>query len=261
MSITEDTRQAPPEIRRQRLLQLLQQYGQLSVRACSDHLGVSEVTIRNDMAILEQEGRLRRVWGGATLPQQLRPEGAFSFRLNQQRAAKERIARTAAALVQDGDTVALDASTTAFFIAQQLKDRRNLTVITNGLHTALELGSSPTNTMIVIGGQLRGDTGSLVGTLGEEMLGKLHAKRGFFSARGLTITKGLTESTILEGQLKAMMITHVDEVVAALDSTKLGVNSLTSVCSVDALRRLITAGDDVESKAKPFRALMEVILA
>jgi len=261
MNAAQKLKQIPGEFRRQELVQLLQQHGQLSVRECSELLGVSEVTIRNDMAIAEQEGLLRRVWGGATLPQQVRLEGAFSIRLNHQRSAKEKIGQAAAALVVDGDTVVLDASTTAFFIAQQLKERRNLTVITNGLHTALELGAVPTITTIVTGGQLRGDTGSVLGTLGEEMLSKLHASKGFFSARGITAAKGLTESNILEGQLKAMMITHVDEIVAVVDSTKLGVNSLTSFCPISMVRRLITAGDDAEQKAKPFQSLMEVVLA
>jgi DeoR/GlpR family transcriptional regulator of sugar metabolism len=165
------------------MLNLLQHQGQLSVRACSDALGVSEVTIRNDLAVLEQEGLLQRTWGGAMLPQQPRPEGAFLARLQVHRAEKERIAGAPAAYVRDGDTIFLDASTTAYFIAQQLKDRRNLTVITNGMYTALELGPISSITTIVTGGQVRGDTGSLVGTLSQDMLAKLHVRTGFFSAQ------------------------------------------------------------------------------
>lgn len=253
-----DSRQ--PEVRRQYLLNLLQQDGQLSVRACSDALGVSEVTIRNDLAVLEREGLLQRTWGGAMLRQQLRPEGAFLSRLQEHRADKERIAVAAAAQVQDHDTIFLDASTTAFYIAQQLKDRRNLTVITNGMYTALELGPVPTITTIVIGGQVRGDTGSLVGTLSAEMLAKLHVGKGFFSARGLTLAHGLTESTIIEGQLKELMIRHVDQVFAVLDASKLGSTSLTSFCPAAAIHRLITAGDDADRKAEPFLQVMDVVV-
>lgn len=250
-----------PEARRLKLLMLLQQEGQLSVRACSAALGVSEVTIRNDLAVLEREGLLQRTWGGALPRQQVRPEGAFLARLQQQRVEKERIARVAAAHVRDHDTIFLDASTTAFYIAQQLKHHSNLTVITNGMYTALELGPVPGITTIVIGGQVRGDTGSLVGTLSEELLAKLHIRVGFFSARGLTVQKGLTESTIAESQLKELVIRHVDRVVAVLDATKLGINSLTSFCPIAAISCLITAGEDAAAKSAPFRELLELELA
>ncbi|HEX6288371.1 MAG TPA: DeoR/GlpR family DNA-binding transcription regulator [Herpetosiphonaceae bacterium] len=253
-----DSRQ--PEVRRHYLLNLLQQEGQLSVRACSEALGVSEVTIRNDLAVLEREGLLQRTWGGAMLRQQLRPEGAFMARLQEHRADKERIAVAAAMQVQDNDTIFLDASTTAYFLAQQLKERHNLTVITNGLYTALELGPVPTITTIVLGGQVRRDTGSLVGTLSTEMLAKLHVGKGFFSARGLTLTKGLTESTIVEGQLKELVIKHVDQVFAVLDASKLGGTSLTTFCPAAAIQCLITAGDDAAQKAEPFRPLMDVVI-
>lgn len=261
MVATDSAHQLPPELRRRQLLALLQQHGQLSVHDLGQSLSVSTVTIRSDLIVMEREGLLQRTWGGAALRQQLRPEGAFTTRFNEHHAEKERIAEAAAALVLDNDTVFLDASTTAFFIARQIKARHNLTVITNGMYAALELGPEPTITTIVLGGQVRGDTGSLVGTLSEEMLTKLHATKGFFSARGLTIAKGLTESTILEGQLKAMMIAHVDEVIAVLDSNKLGVNALTSFCPISTLKCLITAGEGAEAKAKPFGSFMAVTLA
>lgn len=254
-----DSRQ--PEIRRHYLLNLLQQEGQLSVRACSEALGVSEVTIRNDLAVLERDGLLQRTWGGAMLRQQLRPEGAFLARLQEHRAEKEQIALAAAAQVQEHDTIFLDASTTAYFIAQQLKERQHLTVITNGMYTALELGAAPTITTLVVGGQVRGDTGSLVGTLSAELLAKLHIGKGFFSARGLTLAKGLTESTIIEGQLKELVIKHVDQVFAVLDASKLGSTALTSFCPTAAIQCLITAGDEAERRSEPFQALMHVVVS
>jgi DeoR/GlpR family transcriptional regulator of sugar metabolism len=243
------------------LLNQLQQDGQLSVRACSEALGVSEVTIRNDLAVLEREGLLQRTWGGAMPRQQLRPEGAFMARLQQHRAEKERIAMAAARQVHDHDTIFLDASTTAYYIAQQLKERQNLTVITNGMYTALELGPLSAITTIVIGGQVRGDTGSLVGTLSADLLAKLQVGKGFFSARGLTLAKGLMESTFAEGQLKELVINHVDQVVAVLDASKLGCTSLTSFCPVNAIACLVTSGDEAARKADAFHRHMDVVLS
>jgi DeoR/GlpR family transcriptional regulator of sugar metabolism len=258
MTLGQSSNGRQAEVRRRHLLNLLEQVGQLSVSACSDTLGVSEVTIRNDLAVLEREGLLQRTWGGAMLPQQPRLEGAFLARLQEHRAEKERIALAAAAYVQEDDTIFLDASTTAYYIAQQLKERQNLTVITNGMYTALELGPEPTITTIVLGGQVRDDTGSLVGTLSEDMLAKLHVSKGFFSARGLTLAHGLTESTIVESQLKELMIRHVDQVFAVLDASKLGRHALTTFCPVSTIHCLITAGDDADRKVEPFHQVMAV---
>ncbi|MGB9754919.1 MAG: DeoR/GlpR transcriptional regulator [Roseiflexus castenholzii] len=251
----------PPEVRRGQIMALLQRHGQISVKWCAEQLGVSEVTIRSDFALLEREGTLRRIWGGAVLDRPLWPEGSFASRLKVRAEEKERIARAAARLINDGDTVMLDASTTAYAIARQIAGRRNLTVITNGMHLALSLGAHPAITTIVIGGQVRGDTGSLTGTLAEEMLQRLHADKGFFSARGLTLAKGLTESSIPEGLLKAAMVRHVDQVIAVLDSSKLGVSSLTSFCPVEAIHRLITAGADAAERSAPFGDLFPVMIA
>jgi DeoR/GlpR family transcriptional regulator of sugar metabolism len=252
--------QLAPEVRRDELLALLQRHGQLTVRAASAQLGVSAVTIRSDLALLERDGRLRRVWGGATTVRPLWPEGSFAARLKQRQAEKERIARAAAALIEDGDTIMLDASTTAYAIARQIAVGRTLTVITNGMHTALALGASQGVTTIVIGGQVRGETGSLAGSLAEAMLQRLHAGKGFFSARGLSAAGGLSESSIAEGTLKAAMIRQVDTLIATLDSSKLGVNALTSFCPAAGIKRLITAGPDAEAKSAAFRELFEVMV-
>lgn len=250
----------PPEVRRDQIMALLQRHGQVTVKWCAEQLGVSEVTIRSDFALLEREGLLRRVWGGAVLDRPLWPEGSFASRLKIQSAEKERIARAAAELIVDGDTVMLDASTTAYAIARQIADRRNLTIITNGMHLALALGANPAITTIVIGGQVRGDTGSLTGTLAEEMLQRLHADKGFFSARGLTVAKGLTESSIPEGLLKAEMVRHVDRVIAVLDSSKLGQTALTSFCPVEVIHHLITAGPEAAERSAPFTEFFPVTI-
>lgn len=256
-----DAALVPPEVRRDQILALLQSQGQITVKGCAEQLGVSEVTIRTDLALLEREGLLRRVWGGAVLDRPQWPEGSFAARLKDQAEAKARIARAAAALIADGDTVMLDASTTAYAIAREIADRRNLTVITNGMHLALALGAHPAITTIVVGGQVRGETGSLTGTLAEEMLQRLHAAKGFFSARGLTLAKGLTESSIPEGLLKAAMVRHVETVIAVLDSSKLGASTLTSFCPASRINRLITAGPEAEAKSAPLREVFAVTVA
>jgi len=153
------------EERRRALVEILRREHRINVREISAQLGVSEVTVRVDLDALEKEGLAQRVWGGAVLPAGLRREPAFAARLKGHRAEKERIAAAAAALVADGDTIMLDASSTAFCLAQHLKRRNDLTVITNGLYLALELAPAEQITTILIGGLLRGRNGSLVGAL------------------------------------------------------------------------------------------------
>lgn len=230
------------EERRRVLVETLRRDHRLNVREISAQLGVSEVTVRVDLDALEKEGLARRVWGGAVLPAGLRHEPAFAARLKGRRAEKERIAAAAAELVDDGDTVMLDASSTAFCLAPHLKLRNDLTVITNGLHLAIELAGSDQITTIVIGGILRGKNASLVGALGEEMLAKIYAAKGFFSARGLSTQQGLSERHLPEAQLKSAMVQRVGQVIALLDATKLDQISLMSYCAFERVHTLITAG-------------------
>lgn len=239
--------------RRRQLLQLLEERQQLTVREISQALSVSEVTVRQDLIALEKEGSLQRTWGGAALPVPGRKEGPFASRLEIQRLEKQAIAAAAVELIEDGDTVLLDASTTAFALAQRIRElKKDLYIITNGLYTALELANNPSLTVISLGGIVRGDTGSLVGTLGEEMLDRLYAGKGFFSARGLTLQQGLSESNIQEAQLKALMIQHSHQVVAVVDSTKLGQISFSSFCPFERIDRLITAGSEALERSQTF---------
>jgi DeoR/GlpR family transcriptional regulator of sugar metabolism len=231
-----------PEERRRVLVETLRREQRVNVREISALLGVSEVTVRGDLDALEQGGLAQRVWGGAVLPAGLRYEPSFAARLKQHREEKQRIAAAAASMIADGDSIILDASSTAFCLAPFLKERNDLTVITNGVHLALELGAAEQITTILIGGVLRGKNASLIGTLGEEMLSKLYAARGFFSARGLSLQQGLSERHIQEAQLKSAMIRRVGQVVALLDTSKLDQTSLTSFCAFERVQLLITAG-------------------
>jgi DeoR/GlpR family transcriptional regulator of sugar metabolism len=231
-----------PEERRRVLIETLRREQRINVREISAQLGVSEVTVRLDLDALERDGLAQRVWGGAVLPPGLRHEPSFAARLKQHREEKQRIAATAARLIANGDSIILDASSTAFYLAAHLKQFSDLTVITNGVHLALELAGCEQITTILIGGVVRGRHASLVGTLAEEMLDKLYASKGFFSARGLSVRQGLCERHIQEAQLKTVMAQRVEQVVALLDTSKLDQTSLTSFCPIERVHRVITAG-------------------
>ena len=223
------------------IVALLQEQGRVSVADLSQRFGVSTVTIRNDLTTLKQQRRLVRTHGGAMAKPALGMEPpAFALRKELHLLEKERIGRAAATLIRDGDSIALDASTTAWQIARHLKDRRELTVVTNGLFVALEFLDSPGVTVVMPGGSLRAASASLVGDQGAYILERYHVQRGFFGAGGFTLKEGLTDTNQYEVELKQRMVERSKEVIAVVDSSKWGQVTFASLASVAQLDRVIS---------------------
>ena len=155
---------------------------------------------------------------------------------------KRRIGRAAAALVADGQSVMLDASTTGLQVARALRTRRlhDVTVVTNGVHTALELLDAPGVSTILTGGQLRATAVSLTGALATDLLARVHAAVGFFGARGLTVSHGLTDVNLQEVEMKAAMASVCERVVAIVDHTKLNQVGLATFAPIGAVGTVIT---------------------
>jgi DeoR/GlpR family transcriptional regulator of sugar metabolism len=220
---------------------LLQEQGRVSVADLSERFGVSPVTIRNDLGTLEQQGRLIRTHGGAMPSPSLGTElPAFALRKELHLPEKRKIGSAAAALVRDGDSIALDASTTAWQIARHLKERRELTVVTNGLFVALEFLDSPGVTVVMPGGSLRTASASLVGDQGACILERYHVQKGFFGAGGFTLEEGLTDTSQYEVELKRRMVQRSKEVIAVIDSSKWGQVTSVSLAAIDELDHVIS---------------------
>jgi len=227
--------------RRQQILRLLRDQSGIKVTELARRLNVSEGTIRNDLSALEKAGQLTRVRGGAVLRDGHRfISSSFSARAQVNTAAKQRIARWAADMVEDGDSVLLDSSTTVFHIASFLQGRSNLTIITNGIEVAFALSQNPNHTIILVGGILRHEQALLVGHLGERILENLHIKTAFVSCSGFSVETGLTQVDIQEAQIKSRMIESAEQVIALIDSTKFGKVDLTPFASVDQIAHILT---------------------
>ena len=208
--------------RRQRILDLLRDQPGIKVTDLAQRLDVSEGTIRNDLNALEREGVLRRVRGGAVLRQNHRfVSPSFAARAQLNADAKEWIARRAADMVKDGDSILMDASTTVFAMVPHLEGIRNLTVVTNGIEIALALARYG-HSVILIGGMVHADGASVIGHLGGKILRDLHIKTAFTSCSGFSVDVGLTEIDIQEEQVKRQMITSAEQVIALIDSSKFG---------------------------------------
>jgi ribose transport system substrate-binding protein len=226
--------------RRQRIRDLLRDQPGIKVTDLAQRLSVSEGTIRNDLSALEREGVLRRVRGGAVLRQRHRfVSPSFAARVQVNAGAKEWIARRAADMVKDGDSILMDASTTVFAMVPHLEDLRDLTVVTNGIEIALALARYG-HSVILVGGMVHADGASVIGHLGEKILRDLHIKTAFASCSGFSVDVGLTEIDIQEEQVKRQMIQSAEQVVALIDSSKFGKVDLTSFASLDQITHILT---------------------
>jgi DeoR/GlpR family transcriptional regulator of sugar metabolism len=229
-----------PERRRDQILSHLSAHERISVGELSQALGVSEVTVRKDLDQLEAQGVLTRVRGGAVVSGRGRLEHYFAAREQEHLDEKRRIAQAAAALIQSGQQIFLDASTTAFQMARLIKDREDLIVVTNGLYTALELNFCAGITTIVVGGTMRRRSSSLVGSFNYDSLQRLRVDIGFFGARGVTARDGLMESDIEEAQLKQQMVSASGAVIGIADSSKFGVVAFNAFALPHEISRIIT---------------------
>ena len=227
--------------RRQSLLDILRKQPGLSVSEIANVLGVSEGTIRNDLNALEAEGRLKRVHGGAVLTEQNQfQNNSFVRRYNQNVDAKSVIAREAALLVEDGDSILLDASSTCYYLARTLSERKKLRVMTNGFEVARELAQNTSNTVILIGGVVNNDSSSVTGLLSEQIIAEMRIEKAFFSCSGFSIERGMTEVHFEEAQLKRKAIESAQQVIALIDSSKFGKEDLTPFARSDQITHLFT---------------------
>jgi DeoR/GlpR family transcriptional regulator of sugar metabolism len=246
----------------ERVLELLETREAVTVAELSRTFGVSEVTVRNDLAILAREGLVARVRGGARPLQRGQSEVAFDVRLRVQQDEKRAIARAAAAMVGDGEAVALDSSTTALFIALELRDKKELVVVTNGLRIASALADAPGVSVIVPGGVLRLAAMSLVGDFASSVLRNTRISKGFFGARGISLDRGLMDLNPDEVRIKREMADACERVIGIFDHTKWRQTALLSFVPTDQVDAIVTDGGAPEDLLETWRARgVEVVAA
>jgi DeoR/GlpR family transcriptional regulator of sugar metabolism len=224
------------------LLEILQKEPGLRVPEAAGLLGVSQGTIRNDLQALANEKQLVRVRGGAAMPVDNAIPRSTSFqsrtRLNEE--AKLLISQQAAALVEDGDAILLDASTTVYQMAQYLVDRRNLRVVTNGIEVARLLAHNPTNMVILVGGILDSEAESVSGPWSERFIQDICTKMAFISCSGFTTEGGMTDVNIYEAQFRKRAINCTKNVIALIDASKFGKMDLAPSIKIDSINHIYT---------------------
>ncbi len=229
--------------RQDQIARIVEEHGRARVADLARLFRVSGVTIRKDLVALDSAGRVQRAHGGAIVAERSRPERAFEVRERLQRGEKTLIGEAAAQLVHDGESIALDASTTALYFARALKARdgwSQLTVITNGLRIASELAGYPGITVAMPGGWVRWEALSLVGELGDAAFDRVNIQTAFVGASGFTVEAGLSDATEEEAHIKRSMITAASEIVAIVDYTKWGRRAFATFCPIARITRVVT---------------------
>lgn len=229
--------------RQQLILTIVDRDRRVFVAELAARFAVSEQTIRKDLLVLEREQALVRAHGGAIAADHRRPELSFDLRRRLNADAKHWIGAAAAGYVRDGETIALDASTTALEVAKQLRIRpgwQQLTVVTNGIRIAEELAGHDGITILLPAGRLRWQAMSVVGPWGDGFLRRINVARAFLGAAGFTVAAGLTDATEEEAQIKRAMVAAAVEVTAVIDGSKWGRAALATFCRTDRIARIIT---------------------
>lgn len=209
------------------------------VSELSQRFGVSEETIRRDLDRLDKDGLAVKSYGGAVLNENASIDMPFNVRKKRNITGKQRIARLVAELVESGDHIILDASSTAVFIARALKDKKNLTVITNSIEIMIELAEMPGWKIISPGGSLREGYLALGGPQVQEGLRAYHVEKAFLSCKGADLEAGLTDGNEDFAETKRVMMRCARETILVADSTKLDAVGFAHICGVEEIDAMV----------------------
>lgn len=228
------------ENRHQYILRKIYEEGTVSISDLALRLNVSEMTIRRDLKILEDDHLLKRTHGGAASASGRSYEPPLMIRNESEMEAKINIGKFAANLVENGDSIALDIGSTTFEVAKNLVSKKNLTIITPGLYIANLFLNKPDIRTILPGGIIRHGEGSLTGQLTKLAFEGLFVDKLFLGLGGISSQAGCTEYNWEDSLVKQAMLKSAKEVIAVVDATKFEIIAFAQVCPLSGIKRLIT---------------------
>lgn len=226
--------------RRIHILELLNKHGQVDVGTLSRELGVSEVTIRNDLTKLEQKNLLIKARGGALKVDRVANDISIQDKNKQHLEEKQRIGKAATGLIEAGDTIILDSGTTTMEIARNLSKDIPLTVITNALNIAEQLAEHQNMNVMVPGGVLRKNSLSLVGSTAEVGFRNFFCDKLFLAVDGFDMAHGLSTPNVEEAYLNRIMIEISKQVIVVADASKFHKRSFAFIAPLSGVDILIT---------------------
>lgn len=206
--------------RKSEILATLQREKSVLVAELSQKYNVTEETIRRDLDKLEKEGYVKKTYGGAVLNKNTSVEIPFKVREKTNKKEKQTIARLVQGVIEEGESIMLDSSSTSLMVARNLKQYKKLTVITNSVEILLELSNCKNIKVLSTGGELRESALSLGGRQAEQMLQRYNVDKAVLSCKGVSMEKGITDSNEPEAQIKSTMRECAKTTIWAIDSTK-----------------------------------------
>lgn len=226
--------------RRNLILEKLQDEKKVVVSELSILFDVSEETIRRDLDRLDKEGLAVKSYGGAVLNENASLDMPFNVRKKRNMKGKKLIGDLVSSLVQEGEHIIVDPSTTAVAIVKALKSRKHLTVITNSIEVLIELSDVSGWDIISTGGTLRENYLALVGPKATDVINSFHADKVILSCKGLDMEKGLTDGNEMFSQVKQTMLKSAKQRILAIDQTKFDKVAFSKICELDGIDMVVT---------------------
>lgn len=251
------------DIRRNKILRQLRAEGKVSVAQLSMDLGATPVTIRNDLTALERDGYLLRVQGGAVLlsssSQVFQEEFGSDISCFEEKSA---IASAVAEKVQNGDTLFINSGTTTLCVAEALRNRKNLNVVTNSLEVATRLGGVPSIRVVLLGGEINSHYGFTYGGDTQDQLSRYQADWVILSVEGISVKNGITTHHAEEAIIDRMMLSGAKNVLILADHSKIGYVGFARVCPCDGRFTLVTdSADNAEAISQLEQCGMHILKA
>ena len=198
--------------RRNAILAKLSAEGKVIVADLSREFDVTEETIRRDLEKLDKEGVVKKTYGGAIANESLNTDLPFNVRKRTNVLQKQQIAEKIADLIHDGDYIMLDASSTAIFVVKSIKNRKNITLVTNSVEILLELADKTDWNVLSTGGALKKGALALVGTSAERMIRGFHVDLAVCSSKGVDLNMGITDSNEKDSEIKQAIFAAADRI-------------------------------------------------
>lgn len=242
--------------RKQKILEILNREGRVKVSQLSHIFGVSEVTIRSDLADMETENLLSRVHGGAISSYKSYYNMSLQQRISSNPGAKQTIASCAAAMIEENDTVMFNPGTTTLAVFRAIPPRMNLSIVTNSLEIATEASANPNFNTILLGGAINAKYRFIYGDDANVQLEKYHADKLFLSVDGIDTESGLTTYYAQEVETAKLMLKNSALKIVVADSTKIGRSAFVKIADTQNADYIITnASSGAAEEIEKIRAM------
>lgn len=243
------------EERREEIITIIQENGKVKVSELSERYGISEVSIRKDLELLEAEGHLSRVHGGAVGLNKLYVNMDLNERYRTNAIAKRKLAELASRFIEDNDTIMMNAGTTLTYVLRAIRNKKNITIVTNSVQNATEAALYSDFTVILLGGEL---DSKYQFTYGEDAISQLenyHANKCILSVDGISASAGLTLYYSNEASLVKKMIESSGSVIITADSSKVGKNVFAKITDAAKTEILVTTHTENKTELDALRKL------